>query len=291
MNFVIGQRWISHTESHLGLGIVSEVSGRLVSVKYPAAAEERSYATSNAPLSRVIYKVGDTVKTHDELSIVITKVDERHGLIFYSGDDSQRQSHTFTEIELDCFVRFNSPEQRLMANPFDTDSVYRLRIDTLKQTHRLQTSPVKGLLGPRTSLLPHQVYIANEVSKRYAPRVLLADEVGLGKTIEAGMILHQQLHNGLAERIMIIVPDTLVYQWLVEMLRKFNLKFAIFDEQRYQSITEESPQINPFDTEQLIICSLSFLKDNPEVNASCQDPRLSIATLSILYATFKCTRI
>ncbi len=53
--------------------------------------------------------------------------------------------------------------------------------------------------------------------------------MGLGKTIEAGMILHQQLLSGAAERVLIIVPETLQHQWLVEMLRRFNLRFALFE--------------------------------------------------------------
>ncbi|MGC6627730.1 SNF2-related protein, partial [Escherichia coli] len=73
-----------------------------------------------------------------------------------------------------------------------------------------------GLRGIRASLIPHQLYIANEVGKRHNPRVLLADEVGLGKTIEAGMIIHQQLMDGRAERVLIIVPESLQHQWLVE---------------------------------------------------------------------------
>ncbi|MCW9690776.1 SNF2-related protein, partial [Proteus terrae] len=81
--------------------------------------------------------------------------------------------------------------------------------------------------------IPHQLYIANEVGKRHNPRVLLADEVGLGKTIEAGMIIHQQIMDGRAERVLIIVPESLQHQWLVEMLRRFNLRFSLFDDSRY----------------------------------------------------------
>lgn len=76
--------------------------------------------------------------------------------------------------------------------------------------------PYSGLRGQRTNLIPHQLNIAHDVGRRHAPRVLLADEVGLGKTIEAGMILHQQLLSGAAERVLIIVPETLQHQWLVE---------------------------------------------------------------------------
>jgi ATP-dependent helicase HepA len=90
--------------------------------------------------------------------------------------------------------------------------------------------------------------------------------VGLGKTIEAGMIIHHQLHTGRASRVLILVPDSLVHQWLVEMLRRFNLRFALFDESRFVALLE-SPDIdldtgeavNPFDMEQLIICSIDGL--------------------------------
>lgn len=80
--------------------------------------------------------------------------------------------------------------------------------------------------------------------------------MGLGKTIEAGMILHQQLLSGAAERVLIIVPETLQHQWLVEMLRRFNLRFALFDDERYAEAQHDA--YNPFDTEQLVICSLDF---------------------------------
>jgi ATP-dependent helicase HepA len=93
---------------------------------------------------------------------------------------------------------------------------------------------------------------------RRAPRVLLADEVGLGKTIEAGMILHQQLLSGAAERVLIVVPETLQHQWLVEMLRRFNLRFSLFDDERYAEAQHDAD--NPFETEQLVICSLDFVR-------------------------------
>lgn len=88
--------------------------------------------------------------------------------------------------------------------------------------------------------------------------MLLADEVGLGKTIEAGLIIHQQLLTGRAERILVIVPDTLRHQWLVEMLRRFNLRFSVFDEDR--CVEAYADNDNPFYTEQLVICSLELLR-------------------------------
>ncbi len=72
------------------------------------------------------------------------------------------------------------------------------------------------------------------------------------------MILHQQLLSGAAERVLIIVPETLQHQWLVEMLRRFNLRFALFDDERYAEAQHDA--YNPFDTEQLVICSLDFAR-------------------------------
>ncbi|CDZ76299.1 RNA polymerase-associated protein RapA [Legionella massiliensis] len=276
MTFSIGQRWISNTESQLGLGIITDVSGRHVSISFPAAGEERIYAADNAPLTRIIYKEEDEIFTLDQQKIKITEIHERQGLLFYSGLDENDIPVTIDELSLDCFIKLISPQQRLLSGQFDKLPAFKLRIDTLNQLAKQQQSPARGLLGSRTNHLPHQVYIAHEVAQRYAPRVLLADEVGLGKTIEAGMILHYQLQTGRATRVLIIVPNSLIHQWLVEMIRRFNLYFSIIDQGRYDqleaiedSLEDEEIEFdsdptkeNLFETEQLVLCSLDFLMSN-----------------------------
>ena len=96
-----------------------------------------------------------------------------------------------------------------------------MRYQTLLHQQAQFQSPLRGLRGNRAGLIPHQLHIAQEVGNRVNPRVLLADEVGLGKTIEAGMILQNQLFAEKVQRVLIIVPETLQHQWLVEMLRRF----------------------------------------------------------------------
>ena len=110
----------------------------------------------------------------------------------------------------------------------------------------------------RISLIPHQLFIAQKIGERFAPRALLADEVGLGKTIEACLVLHKQLLTGRAQRALIIVPEPLLHQWLVELLRRFNLRFKLFDEARCNSAQESDAGGNPFDTEQLVLSPLSL---------------------------------
>ncbi|HRD69220.1 MAG TPA: RNA polymerase-associated protein RapA [Legionella sp.] len=283
MTFTIGQRWISNTESQLGLGIITNLQGRQVSIHFPAAEEERIYAIDNAPLSRIMYKEGDEIVTKDQQKLTVTAINEHQGLLIYSGMDEDNNEFHITEISLNSFIKLSTPEQRLFSGLLDKLDTFKLRIETLNHTSRLQQSKARGLIGSRTNHLPHQVYIASEVAKRYAPRVLLADEVGLGKTIEAGMILHYQLHTGRANRVLIVVPEALLHQWLVEMIRRFNLYFSIFDQSRFDLLIKNHADFeaefdddaleeeennsftgNLFETEQLVLCSLEFLLENDE---------------------------
>lgn len=283
MTFTIGQRWISNTESQLGLGIITRLEGRQVSINFPAAEEERIYAIDNAPLSRIIFKEGEEITTNEQQKLKVTAVNEHQGLLIYSGVDETEEEFHITEISLNCFIKLNTPEQRLFSGLLDKIETFKLRIETLNHLSRLQQSKVKGLLGSRTNHLPHQVYIASEVAQRYAPRVLLADEVGLGKTIEAGMILHYQLHTSRARKVLIVVPEALIHQWLVEMIRRFNLHFTIIDQNRYELLneveseldeeeqeefnwTKSNNQANPFETEDLVLCSLDFLMQHKEAH-------------------------
>lgn len=263
MEYIIGQRWVSHADAQLGLGVVVDLEGRRVTLAFPAVGEERTYATENAPLSRLRFKAGDRVSTVDDVELLVTEVTEHHGLLVYTGTDHHDQAATISELELDAFVQLTTPQQRLLNGHFDKNSDFALRVATFMHSDQLQRSPARGLQGSRTSLLPHQVYIANEVGQRHAPRVLLADEVGLGKTIEAGMIMHQQLLTGRASRILVMVPPSLLHQWLVEMLRRFNLHFALFDAERLAEI----PEGNPFESEQLILCSLDLFDSRPDLQA------------------------
>ncbi len=262
-SFQPGQRWVSNTESELGLGIILDVANRRVEISFPAAGEKRTYAIDIAPLSRVRYEVGQRVSTLEGEDLLITEVEEYNGCLIYLGSDANEQLIVVPELELNSFVQFSKPQERLFAGQIDKNRAFELRLETFTFYRQLQQSPVAGLLGARIQLLPHQLYIAHETANRYAPRVLLADEVGLGKTIEAGLIIHQQLITGRANRVLIAVPDSLIHQWLLEMLRRFNLFFTIVDEERCLALVESGTE-NPFESAQLILCTLSFLSEQSD---------------------------
>jgi len=263
MPFQVGQRWISDSESDQGLGTVTGIEHRFVNIIFTATGESRQYAKANAPLTRVVFNVGDIIPSHEGWELKVESSNEAHGIITYQGIRQDTLEETsLKEVMIDHFIKFNKPHDRLLNSQVDRLDWFRLRKDCLQHQYQQQQSELMGLTGARVSLIPHQLYIADEVGNRFAPRVLLADEVGLGKTIEAGLIIHQQLVSGRAKRILIIVPESLMHQWLVEMLRRFNLKFSIFDEDRCVETAGED-DTNPFSSEQLVLVNLGFITKNP----------------------------
>jgi len=264
MVFTLGQRWISDTESELGLGTVVAVDTRMVTLLFPATGENRLYARNDSPVTRVIFNPGDTVTSHEGWQMRVDEIRNDNDVITYIGTrlDTEENNVTLREVMLDSKLVFSKPQDRLFAGQLDRMDRFALRFRARKYQSEQYRLAISGLRGMRTNLIPHQLHIAHDVGRRHAPRVLLADEVGLGKTIEAGMIIQQQLLAGRADRVLIVVPETLQHQWLVEMLRRFNLRFALFDDDRYTEAQHDSD--NPFDTEQLVICSLDFVRRNKQ---------------------------
>lgn len=267
-DFIIGQRWINVAEPAQGIGMVIEQEHRTITVIFPATGDTRIYSKQSAPLSRVSFEEGDAIKDQLDFDYIVQSREEKNGLFTYVCTDTEGETVRIPEGKIDHFIQMNQPLDRLLNGQIDKNKWFSLRRQTQHFDYQIATSEVSGLTGCRTSLLEHQLYIANEVGKRYAPRVLLADEVGLGKTIEAGLVIQNQLLKERAKRVLIILPESLVHQWLVEMLRRFNLFFKIFNEERCEAIVNNDDEEmlgleNPFESEQLVICSINFLKEHP----------------------------
>ncbi len=290
---VVGQRWLSEAESELGLGTVERVEGRAVSISFAASEELRTYGVDTAPLSRVRFDVGDHVEDLQGAALTVTDVEDHDGVLFYNGLREDGSRGVIPEPGLSDRLQLNRPQDKLLSSRLDGDDWFRLRYETWQHLARESQSEVFGLAGPRVGLIPHQMYIAREVSNRLLPRVMLADEVGLGKTIEAGLILHRLMLIGQVKRVLIVVPEALLHQWLVEILRRFNLRFSLFNAERFsaeqdasdeddveptnegaeeevgevaEADTEESSEMpraelnaNPFEAEQRVLCSQEFL--------------------------------
>lgn len=246
------------SEPELGLGEVRAVGPRRVTLTFRASVETREYVAANAPLRRAAFRAGDAISTVEHGALTVDAVEESEGLLYYQCGDLR-----LCETALTDTLSFNSPSKRLFAGQGDPPAVFDLRVSALGHQHERRKSEVRGFLGGRIDLLPHQLSIASEVTGRLIPRVLLSDEVGLGKTIEASLIVHRLLLTGRAQRVCVVVPESLIHQWFLELLRRFSLWFHIFDEGRCTAIEAGSPGVNPFLENQLVLCEIGLFTRHP----------------------------
>lgn len=248
----------------MGLGTVMRLSGRSVQIVFTGSGLIRQYAVDSAPMLRAEFQPGERIRV-DGSEWVVASVRQANGVLHYACGD-----HEFAEGQLDAEQPVSQADQRLLSGRVDRNDQFDFRFECLRRRAKARAHPGWGLLGSRIDLIPHQLRIAEIGATRRPPRLLLADEVGLGKTIEACLILSQALASGRAERALVLVPESLVHQWFVELLRRFNLSFAIFDEERCEAIAAESPERNPFEEEQLVIASTDWLAGDGERAAQLQ---------------------
>ncbi|MBN1893360.1 RNA polymerase-associated protein RapA [bacterium] len=255
-NIRIGQRWISEMEPELGLGMVIGADRRTVRILFRAGGCERQYALASAPIQRVRYKPGDSIRTRDGSVLSVEKTADRDGILIYTGNGRE-----ISEQDLCDTLSFTTPEERLSSGLVGGIAAFDLRLNTLLFRSSWQKSPAFGFQGGRIDLINHQIHVAHEASSRPAQRILLSDETGLGKTIEACLILHRLLLSERISRVLLLVPESLVHQWFVELLRKFNLVFRLVDEDYCNSIENTASDANAFLQDALCLCDIHFLAD------------------------------
>ena len=117
--FTPGQRWVSDSESELGLGTVLSQDARLVVMLFPASGETRHYALRNAPLTRVRFSPGDSITHHEGWSMIVSDVVEEDGLLAYAGLRDDGTPAAFAETMLDNFIQFRLASDRLFASQID----------------------------------------------------------------------------------------------------------------------------------------------------------------------------
>jgi len=249
-----GQRWSSRNEPDLGVGMIVELESKSFTVHFAESEIDRHYSVSQTSLVRRTLTEGDELYFQDE-AFVIEDVREIDGLVeYFIGDDwieeSIIQFPRNDKNEIDALLSL-SPAKRMW---FD------LRHQTLNHQSKLASSEVRGLMGLKAELLPHQIYLAHDIANRPKARALLCDEVGMGKTLEAGLILHHRMLNGLCKRALILTPTNLQHQWLVEMLRRFHQHFSLINEAAYEESWDEDA--NLFEEQPLVIAPIDWVAGN-----------------------------
>jgi ATP-dependent helicase HepA len=170
-------------------------------------------------------------------------------------------SHALWPLEFDGALL-----DRLVLGDLDDLEDFVTRLDLLRLRSLREADGLGSFLGGRVRLFPHQLHVAERASGRDPVRWLLADEVGLGKTIEAALILNRLVHAGKIERCLVVAPETLTVQWLGELWRKYHHVFTLLDAARLADVARDfGPAFNPFDVHRRAVIALEMLVERPQL--------------------------
>ena len=144
-------------------------------------------------------------------------------------------------------VRFtdrSNVKSKLRKLQFDDKKTFDLTINAFELLSKIKESKLSIISSIKSNkaieLYDHQIFAAMRVKNEFGGSAILADEVGLGKTIEAGIILKEFLISGLVKNVLILVPPSLVYQWQDELQSKFNLSFTQKDDSHFKDPASHS---------------------------------------------------
>lgn len=166
---------------------------------------------------------------------------------------------------------------RLARLEVDSHAAFRNRLDALELLEIREAGGLGSFLGGRIEIFPHQFHVAECATRSDPVRWLLADEVGLGKTVEACLITNHLLRTHRVERVLIVAPRTLVVQWLGELWRKFHQVFVLIDDERRRDVQKEmGPELNPFDAFPRGIVALEDLVEKPDVVKKAREADLDL---------------
>jgi ATP-dependent helicase HepA len=206
--------------------------------------------------------VGVIVQVADEGRRLAVRFAGRDGLTVVSGrDPALIEVPPETPIEQVA----GGPLDRLAAGDPGPASAFALRTRVVRLEALRRADSLGALLSSRVHVLPHQVGAAGRILSDRMPRFVLADEVGLGKTVEAGLVFAGMRQLGIAERVLVAVPEHLAFQWLAELFHKFNALFTLLTPERIASLggAEAALARSPH-----AIVAMEALRDDPELAAA-----------------------
>ncbi len=249
----VGSKLTHPFNPELGVGLVKAVEGRYLHVYFPAPDQELTLAQENSGLTRLILEPGSkALLLTTEETVEIAEV-QGHQYLLSDGRE-------IDDAKLWPLDTEDSPIDKLAKQKTDSLRSFRNRLDGLKLQELRESGGLGSFLGGRIDLFPHQLYTAMRAVEQNPVRWLLADEVGLGKTVEACLILSALLRTGRAHRALILAPSTLTVQWLGELYRKFHQVFVLLDRERLDAVEATyGPDVNPFEVHPFGVMSLDVL--------------------------------
>jgi len=235
-----GDKVLHRYNRELGPGEVVAVEGGRMRVRFPRRGEVLEFSVRNHAFTP---------------------------LVLPPGADPERWFETFHEDMVERLARLET----------DRLSAWENRIDSLRFLRIREAKGLGSFLGGRIEIFPHQIHVAEQAVTTDPVRWLLADEVGLGKTVEACLILSHLVRARRAERILIVTPASLTVQWLGELYRKFHQIFVLLNRERRKDVEKDlGPDFNPFEVHQRSVLSLEDLVAETRLVRWAQEAKLDL---------------
>lgn len=217
--------------------------------------------------------VGVVMEVADEGRRLAVRFAGREGITVVSGRDP-----ALLEVPADTPLESGAggPLDALASGQPGPASAFALRARVLRLEALRRADGLGALLSSRVHVLPHQVGAAGRILADRMPRFVLADEVGLGKTVEAGLVFAGMRQMGLAERVLVVVPEHLSFQWLAELFHKFNALFTLLTPDRVKALggAEAALARSP-----LAIVSFETLRADQELAEAAADLPLDLVVV------------
>ena len=200
--------------------------------------------------------------THPDFGsgVILQETSSELLLVFFEGGERQ--------VRRDALQTAQSWEQRLLSGVRgDQERARQLKLSL--EAHSLPlVENAAALTSARVDLLPHQIVLTHQVAEASPRRFLIADEVGLGKTIETALILRELASRGELKRALMVVPAGLVHNWQRELNEVFQLDFEVFGSEG--DVTDR--RSNAFAKHHRLIASIDTLKRPARVKRILEAP-------------------
>src|SRR5215831_7126060 len=258
-------RYLLQPEWGVGHLVRMHEGGTLAEVVFPGRGQPTLVSTRGNSLVAHPFVPGDRVRTTKGRPATITGEEpggrglRRYVLRYEDGEEDE-----LPESE----VRAEPPPSDLLTTLREgrvADArAFLLRRQALTLDEERRNDALGAFLTSRVMVKPHQVGVVQRVLSARRPRFVLADEVGLGKTIEAGMIFSALRLSGLAARVLVVAPSHLTVQWLAELFHKFQQLFTLVDGDRLARSRRDESKVSPWERFPRVVTSLELLSRSPE---------------------------
>ena len=276
-----GSKLLHPFNPELGVGMVLEVDGRYLHVHFPDVDQQMTLAAEGAGIQRLVIPKGSPARlasTGEE--VVVADVGEH---VYRLADGRE-----CPEADVWPISAADTPVERLAGLRLDSVEALKNRIAGLELMELREAGGLGSFLGGRIELFPHQLHTAQRAVASDPVRWLLADEVGLGKTVEACLILSALLRTGRAERALVVAPATLAVQWLGELYRKFHQVFVLLDAERLASVESDYGKgVNPFEVHPFAVLPLEWAQDDAHLLRQAEEAGLDLVVVDEAHRFFR----